>query len=96
VLTIKFKSKVCTNPPLNWYKLLIKTLSSTLKTVFTHRCHDAMTVTRKMHHFYHFISEHYKVSKSEVGESLLMSCAKNSKNWWKCVKAMATQTWDIF
>jgi len=22
--------------------------------------------------------------------------AKNSKNWWMCVKAIASQTWDIF
>jgi len=25
-----------------------------------------------------------------------MTCAKNCKNWWKCIKAIASQTWDIF
>ena len=25
-----------------------------------------------------------------------MTCAKNCKNWWMCVKAIARQTWDIF
>jgi len=29
-------------------------------------------------------------------ESLLMTCAKNCKNWWMCVKPIAGQTWDIF
>ena len=68
---------VCTNFLLNWYKLLIKT--------FTQRSHDAMTMKWTTHHFNHFTSEHYKVSKSEVlGKSylhpifeyLLMTCQK--------------------
>jgi len=73
----------------DWYKLLIKTLSSALKTMFTERSHDAITVTWKMRHFCHFTLEHYKVSKSErylrklylqpIFESLLMTYAKNCK-----------------
>ena len=43
-----------------------KTLSSTLKTTFTQRSHDAITVTWTTRHFNHFTSEHYKVSNSEV------------------------------
>jgi len=54
----------------DWYKLLIKTLSSTLKTMFTQRFRDAITVTWKTRHFNHFTSEHYKVSKSEVFEKV--------------------------
>ena len=27
-----------------------------------------------------------------IFESLLMTCAKNCKNWWMCVKAIASQT----
>jgi len=52
----------------DWYKLLIKTLSSALKT---QRCRDAITVTWKTCHFRHFTSEHYKVSKSEVVEKVI-------------------------
>ena len=86
--------------PLNWYKLLIKTLSSTLKTMFTQPCRDAITVTWRSH-FHHFTSEHYKVSKMEVFEtvilqpifeSLLMTCAKTCKNWWMCVKPVKLRT----
>jgi len=36
--------------------------------MFTHRAHDAITVTWKMRHF---TSEHYKVSKSEVFEKVI-------------------------
>jgi len=61
--------------PIQWrigtYKLLIKTLSSTLKTMFTQRCRDAVTVTWKMRHFRHFTSEHYKVSKSELFDKVI-------------------------
>ena len=75
--------------------------------MFTQHSHDAITVTRKMRHFRHFTSEHYKVSKSEVFEkviayllrifeSMLMTHAKNCQNWWMCVKAIASQTCDIF
>ena len=73
--------------------------------MFTQRSRDAITVTSKTRHFRHFTSEHYKVSKSEVFEkvvlqpifeSLLITCTKNCKNWWMCVKAIASQTWDIF
>jgi len=49
----------------DWYKLLIKTLSAALKT------RDAITVTWKTHHFCHFTSEHYKVCKSEVFENII-------------------------
>jgi len=90
----------------DWYKLLIKTLSLALKTMFTQRSRDAVTVTWTMRHFCHFTMEHYKVSKSKrylrklylqpIFESLLITCAKNCKNWWTCVKAIASQTWDIF
>ena len=31
-----------------------------------------------------------------IFESLLMTCAKNCKKWWMCVKAIASQTGDIF
>jgi len=55
----------------DWYKLLIKTLSSALKTTFTQRCRDVITVAWKMRHFRHFTSEHYKVSKSEVFEKVI-------------------------
>jgi len=57
------KSKVCTNSVADWYKLLIKTLSSALKTMFTQHSHDAITVTWKMRHFRHLTSEQNKVSK---------------------------------
>ena len=71
--------------------------------MFTQRSRDAVTVTRKTRHFCHFTSEQNKVSKSKlvekvilqpIFESLLMTHAKNCKNWWMCVKA--SQTWDIF
>jgi len=62
----KVLSKVCSNSVVDWYKLLIKSLLSPLKTMFTQRSRDAITVTWKTRHFRHFISEHYKVSKSEV------------------------------
>jgi len=39
--------------------------------MFTYRSRDAITVTWKMHHFHHFTSEHYEVSKSEVFEKVL-------------------------
>ena len=54
----------------DWYKLLIKTLSLALKTMFTQRSCDAITVTWKTHQFHHFTSEHYIVSKSEVFEKV--------------------------
>ena len=56
-------------------------------------------------HFRHFTSKQNKVSKSKVVqkvipvadfECLLMTCAKNYKNWWTCVENIAGQTWDIF
>ena len=31
-----------------------------------------------------------------IFESPLMMCAKYYKNWLTCVKAIASQTWDIF
>jgi len=37
--------KICTKSVADWYKLLIKTLSLALKTMFTQRCRDAITVT---------------------------------------------------
>jgi len=52
----------------DWYKLFIKTLSLALKTMFTQRSRDAITVTWKTRHF---TSEHYKVSKSEVFEKVI-------------------------
>ena len=55
----------CTNLPLNWYKLLIKTLSSALKTIL-HNAPVTLSVTWTTRHFNHFTSEHYKVSKSDV------------------------------
>jgi len=55
----------------DWYKLLIKTLSSALKTMFTQRARDAITVTWKTRHFRHFTSELYKVSKSKVFEKVI-------------------------
>ena len=58
-------SKVCTNSVADWYKLLIKTSSLALKTMFTQRSRDAITVTWKTRYCPHFTSEHYKVSKSE-------------------------------
>jgi len=56
----------------NWYKLLIKTLSA-LKTIFTQCFRDALTVTWNMRHFRHFTSEHYKVSKSEAFEKVILA-----------------------
>jgi len=32
----------------------------------------------------------------QIFESLLMTGAKNCENWWMCVKAIDSQTWDIF
>jgi len=55
----------------DWYNLLFKSLSSALKTMFTQRFRDAVSVTWKMRHFRHFTSEHYKVSKSEVFEKVI-------------------------
>ena len=54
--------------PFNWYKLLIKTLSSALITIFTQRSRDAVTVMWKtrQYHFHHFTSEQNEVSKNEV------------------------------
>jgi len=60
-----------TNSVVDWYKLLIKNLSSALKSMFTQRSRDAVTVTWKTRHFCHFTSEHYKVSKSEVIEKVI-------------------------
>ena len=42
--------------PFNWYKLLIKTLSLALITIFTQRSRDAVTVMWKtrQYHFHHF------------------------------------------
>ena len=62
------------------------------------------------YHFYTtipFTSQHYKVSKSEVfgkvipAADFLISaddiCQKlQKKNWWMCIKAIASQIWDIF
>jgi len=31
-----------------------------------------------------------------IFECLLMTCAKNHKNWWMCVKTIDGQTLDIF
>jgi len=42
----------------DWYKLLIKTLSLALKSMFTQRSRDAITVTWKTRHFHQFTSEH--------------------------------------
>jgi len=53
------------------YKLLIKTSSSLLKTMFTQRSRDAITLTWKTRHFRHFTSERYKISKSEVFEKVI-------------------------
>jgi len=36
-----------------------------------------------------------KLYLQPISESLLMTCAKNCKNWWIYVKPIATQTWDI-
>jgi len=52
----------------DWHKLLIKTLSSALKTFFPQCSYDAITVTWKMHHF---TPEHYKVSKNELFEKVI-------------------------
>ena len=41
--------------------------------MFTQRCRDAITVTWKSRHFHHFTSEHYKVSKSEVFEKVIVT-----------------------
>jgi len=79
-----------------------KVTNVTARPLFTQRSRDAITVILKMRHF---TSEHYKVSKSDVfwkmklqpiSESLLMTCAKNRKNWGIYVKPIASQTWDIF
>jgi len=56
---------------MNWYKVLIKTLSSTLKTTFTQRSRDAITVTWTTRHLHRFTSQHYKVSKSEIFEKVI-------------------------
>ena len=55
----------------DWYKRLIKTSLLALKTTFTQRCHDAITVTWRTRHFRHFTSEQNKVSKSEVVEKVI-------------------------
>ena len=57
----------------DWYKLLIKTLSLALKTMFKliQRSRDAITVTWKTRYFRHFSSEHYKVSKSKVFQKVI-------------------------
>ena len=39
--------------------------------MFTQRSRDTITVTWKTHHFRHFISEHYKLSKSKVSEKVI-------------------------
>jgi len=39
--------------------------------MFTQRSCDAITVTWKTRHFHHFTSERYKVSKSEVFETII-------------------------
>ena len=64
--------KICTKSVADWYKLLIKTLSLALKTMFTQRSRDAVTVTWTMRHFRHFTSEHYKLSKSDVLRKLYL------------------------
>jgi len=63
--------KICTNSMADCYKLLIKTFLLALKTMFAQHSRDAITVTWKTHHFHHFTSEHYKVSKSEVFEKVI-------------------------
>jgi len=91
----------------DWYKLLIKTLLSTLKTMFTQCCRDAITVTWTTRHYSSFTSEHYKVSKSEVFVKVIPAadfCIPADdvpkivlkKYWWMYVKPIAGQTWDIF
>ena len=55
----------------DWYKLLIKTLSLAVKTMFTQRCRNAITMTWKTRQFRHFTSEHYTVSKSKVFEKVI-------------------------
>ena len=57
----------------DWYKLLIKTSSLALKTIFAQRSCDAITVMWKLCHFRHFTSEHYKESKSEVFEKIIQA-----------------------
>jgi len=55
----------------DWYKLLIKTLSSALHwkpTLFTQRSRDAITLMWKMRHF---PSEQKKVSKSDIVEKVI-------------------------
>ena len=73
--------------------------------MFTQRSRYVITVTWKTRHFRHFTSEQIlnKVSNSEVvekvismAECLLRACAKTYKNWWTYVKAIVSQTWDIF
>jgi len=61
---------VCTNSVADWYRFLSKTLSSALKTMFTQRCRDAMTVTWKTRHFRRFTTRQNKVSKSEGVEKV--------------------------
>ena len=55
----------------DWYKLLIKTLSLSLKIMFTQCSRDAITVTWKTRHFRHLTSEHYKVTKTEIFEKVI-------------------------
>jgi len=52
--------------PINWYKLLIKTLSSALKP-----CSHNAPVTWKTRNFRHFTSEQHKLTKSEVVEKII-------------------------
>ena len=54
--------------PLNWYKLFVITLLSALKTMFTQRSHDTITVMWKMRHF---TSEQNTVNKCEVIEKVI-------------------------
>ena len=47
--------------------------------MFTQRSRDAITVTWKTRHFRHFTSEHYKLSKREVVEKVILADYKLSK-----------------
>jgi len=70
-----------------------------------HNAPVTLTATWRTCHFRHLTSEHYKVSKCEVFEKVIPvadfritadDMCKKCKNWWMCVKAIASQTWDIF
>ena len=75
-----------------------------LKTKFTQRSRDAITVTWTTRRYSHFTSEYYKVSKSEVFEKFVPAAnfwicwwrTQNCKNWCMCVKDISVQSWDIF